>query len=111
MKKLLLALSILFPIWASAQESETVASEYDLPTIVERIMDKRDSIKNDGYQIRKIKSHINLEFAGSGNAYFTEGKFDEAVKLFNKITPKEMVKMYNSIFNHSGLFKKYSFDR
>ena len=54
MKKLLLALLILFPIWASAQESETVASEYDLPTIVERIMDKRDSIKNDGYQIRKI---------------------------------------------------------
>ena len=100
MKKLLLALSILFPIWASAQESETVASEYDLPTIVERIMDKRDSIKNDGYQIRKIKSHINLEFAGSGNAYFTEGKFDEASFKMNRVRLEIYGRLHDQLSYH-----------
>ena len=100
MKKLLLALSILFPIWASAQESETVASEYDLPTIVERIMDKRDSIKNDGYQIRKIKSHINLEFAGSGNAYFTEGEFDEASFKMNRVRLEIYGRLHDQLSYH-----------
>lgn len=107
MKKLLLALSILFPIWASAQESETVASEYDLPTIVERIMDKRDSIKNDGYQIRKIKSHINLEFAGSGNAYFTEGEFDESSFKMNRVR----LEIFGRLHEHLSYHFRQSYNR
>ena len=77
-----------------------MASEYDLPTIVERIMDKRDSIKNDGYQIRKIKSHINLEFAGSGNAYFTEGKFDEASFKMNRVRLEIYGRLHDQLSYH-----------
>lgn len=77
-----------------------MASEYDLPTIVERIMDKRDSIKNDGYQIRKIKSHINLEFAGSGNAYFTEGEFDEASFKMNRVRLEIYGRLHDQLSYH-----------
>ena len=64
MKKLILALSILLSATAYAQHNpKTLISEDELPTMVERIIERRDSVMNDGYKIRKIKSHINLEFA------------------------------------------------
>jgi hypothetical protein len=107
MKKLLSALSILFPLWASAQEPETVVSEYDLPTIVERIMDKRDSIRNEGYQIRKIRSHFNLEFAGSGNAYFTEGQFDEASFKMNRVR----LEIFGRLHDHLSYHFRQSYNR
>lgn len=107
MKKLLSALSILFPLLASAQEPETVVSEYDLPTIVERIMDKRDSIRNEGYQIRKIRSHFNLEFAGSGNAYFTEGQFDEASFKMNRVR----LEIFGRLHDHLSYHFRQSYNR
>ena len=59
--------------------------ENDIPSLVERIVDRRDSLKNDGYKMRKISAHINLEFAGSANAYFVDGKFDEASFKMNRV--------------------------
>lgn len=85
MKKLFLFLTILIPAYSLAQNPRTLISEDDLPIMVERIMDRRDSIKNDGYKIRKIKSHFNLEFASSANAYITSGKLDEMSFKMNRV--------------------------
>jgi hypothetical protein len=85
MKKIIFSLSILLSAVTYAQNPKTLIAEDELPTIVERIMDRRDSVKNDGYQIRKIKSHFNLEFAGSANAYFSGVKFSEASFKMNRV--------------------------
>ncbi len=84
MKKLLLLLTILLSLSLTAQNRLTLVDE-ELPTLVERIMDRRDSVKNDGYKIRKITAHINLEFASSANAYLTAGKFDELSFKINRV--------------------------
>ena len=86
MKKLFLILSTFFALNAFAQHNpKTLISEDELPTMVERIIEQRDSVRNDGYKIRKIKSHINLEFASSANAYFTDGNFDEMSFKMNRV--------------------------
>ena len=86
MKRLLVILSIFLALDAYAQHNpKTLVSEDELPTMVERIIERRDSVANDGYKIRKIKSHINLEFASSANAYFTGGNFDEMAFKMNRV--------------------------
>ena len=86
MKKLLIIISIFCAVNAYAQHNpKTLISEEDLPTMVERIMEQRDSAANGGYKIRKIKSHINLEFASSANAYFSDGNFDEMAFKMNRV--------------------------
>lgn len=86
MKRLFLTFSILFAATAYAQHNpKTLIAEDELPTMVERIIERRDSVMNDGYKIRKIKSHINLEFASSANAYFTAGKLDEMSFKMNRV--------------------------
>ena len=86
MKRLILTFSILFAATAYAQHNpKTLIAEDELPTMVERIIERRDSVMNDGYKIRKIKSHINLEFASSANAYFTAGKLDEMSFKMNRV--------------------------
>ena len=86
MKKLLLTLSIFFALNSYAQHNpKTLISEDDLPTMVERIIEQRDSVVNGGYKIRKIKSHFNLEFASSANAYFSNGNFDEMSFKMNRV--------------------------
>ena len=86
MKKLLIIISIFCAVNAYAQHNpKTLISEEDLPTMVERIMEQRDSAANGGYKIRKIKSHINLEFASSANAYFSDGNFDEMSFKMNRV--------------------------
>ena len=86
MKKLLFTLSIFFALNAFAQHNpKTLISEDELPTMVERIIEQRDSAMYDGYKIRKIKSHFNLEFASSANAYFTAGQFDEMSFKMNRV--------------------------
>ena len=86
MKKLLVTLSFFFALNAYAQHNpKTLISEDELPTMVERIIEQRDSVMNGGYKIRKIKSHINLEFASSANAYFSDGNFDEMSFKMNRV--------------------------
>ena len=86
MKRILLILSIFLAANAYAQHNpKTLVSEDELPTMVERIIEQRDSVANGGYKIRKIKSHINLEFASSANAYFSDGNFDEMAFKMNRV--------------------------
>ena len=107
MKRLLLPLTILLSAISYAQNPRTLIPEDDIPTMVERIIEHRDSVRNDGYKIRKIKSHINLEFAGSANAYFTEGKFDEASFKMNRVR----LEIYGKLNQHLSYHFRQSFNK
>ena len=61
MKRLILMFALLLPVLAAAQ-NETLIS------------------KNEMY-----KSHMNLEFYTSTNAYFTENQFDELSFKINRV--------------------------
>ena len=109
MKKLLLLISIFIAANAAAQNPKTLIREDELPTVVERIIERRDSIRNDGYKIRKIKAHINLEFAGSANAYFRAGKFDEASFKMNRVRLEIYGRLHDKLSYHfRQSFNKYS---
>ena len=109
MKKLFLLLTIFLTISTVAQNPKTLIGDDDLPTLVERLMDHRDSVKNDGYKIRKISSHFNLEFAGSANAYFVDGKFDEASFKMNRVRLEIYGKLHDKLSYHfRQSFNKYS---
>lgn len=75
MKKLLLILSIVLPAALNAQNYTLTVENDSIPSVIERV------IKNH----RHIKSHINLEFVSSANAYFTENQFDEASFKTNRV--------------------------
>ena len=107
MKKILFTLSIFFALNAFAQHNpKTLIAEDELPTMVERIIERRDSVMNDGYKIRKIKSHINLEFASSANAYFTAGQFDEASFKMNRVR----LEIYGRLNDHLSYHFRQSFN-
>ena len=109
MKKLLLLISIFIAANAAAQNPKTLIREDELPTVVERIIERRDSIRNDGYKIRKIKAHINLEFSGSANAYFTAGKFDEVSFKMNRVRLEIYGRLHDKLSYHfRQSFNKYS---
>lgn len=110
MKKLFVILCLFSALGVYAQENPKVLiGEDQIPTLVERIMDKRDSVKNDGYKIRKIKTHINLEFAGSANVYLTGGKFDEASFKMNRVRLEIYGKLNKRLSYHfRQSYNKYS---
>ena len=99
MKKLLIVVLICLNISVFAQNRMTLVEE-DLPSIVERIMERRDSVKNDGYKLRKITTHFNLEFAGSVNAYFTDGKFDEMSFKMNRVRLEFYGRLHDKLSYH-----------
>ena len=106
MKKLLLLLSIFFALNSYAQHyPKTLISEDELPTMVERIIEQRDSVLNGGYKIRKIKSHFNLEFASSANAYFSGGNFDEMSFKMNRVR----FEIYGRLNDHLSYHFRQSF--
>ena len=106
MKKLFLILSLFLTVTTYAQHNpKTLITEDELPTMVERIIERRDSVKNDGYKIRKIKSHINLEFASSANAYFTAGQFDEMSFKMNRVR----LEIYGRLNDHLSYHFRQSF--
>ena len=83
MKKLFFVLSIFFAATAYAQNYCALTGDEHITSVVERILEKRDSTSN--YKPSKQLPRINIEFAGSANAYFTEGKFDEASFKMNRV--------------------------
>jgi len=109
MKRLFLVSAILLPLFSFAQNSKTLVGEDELPSMIERIMDRRDSVRNDGYKIRKIRSHFNLEFAGSANVYLTDGKFDEASFKMNRVRLEIYGRLNDNLSYHfRQSFNKYS---
>ena len=106
MKKLFPILYIFISVCTYAQHNpKTLITEDELPTLVERIIERRDSVKSDGYKIRKIKSHINLEFASSANAYFTGGHFDEMSFKMNRVR----LEIYGRLTDHLSYHFRQSF--
>jgi hypothetical protein len=68
-----------------------------------------DSTKTILKNLRNIKSHINLEFASSANAYFTEGRFDEASFKMNRVRLEILGRLNDDLSYHfRQSFNKYS---
>ena len=106
MKRLVLILSIFSALNSFAQHNpKTLISEDELPTMVERIIERRDSAINGGYKIRKIKSHFNLEFVSTANAYFSDGNFDEMSFKMNRVR----LEIYGRLNDHLSYHFRQSF--
>ena len=57
----------------------------------------------------KYKSHINLEFASSANAYFTEGNFDELSFKINRVRMEIVGRLNSQLSYHfRQSYNKYS---
>lgn len=95
MKKLAILIILLLPLSAAAQNEALIS--YD------------DSTKTILKNLRNIKSHINLEFASSANAYFTEGRFDEASFKMNRVRLEILGRLNDDLSYHfRQSFNKYS---
>ena len=95
MKRLAILLILLLPLAASAQNEALIS--YD------------DSTKTLLKNFRHIKSHINLEFASTANAYFTEGSFDEASFKMNRVRLEILGRLNDDLSYHfRQSFNKYS---
>lgn len=95
MKRLAILLILLLPLAASAQNEALIS--YD------------DSTKTLLKNFRHIRSHINLEFASTANAYFTEGSFDEASFKMNRVRLEILGRLNDDLSYHfRQSFNKYS---
>lgn len=95
MKKLISFIFLLLPLVSSAQNEALIS--YD------------DSTKTLINNLRHIKSHINLEFASSANAYFTDGVFDEASFKMNRVRLEILGDLNKDLSYHfRQSFNKYS---
>lgn len=110
MKRYILAVFMHLAVLSVVQaQNEALISNEDLPSIVERIIEKRDSLRSDGYKIRHIRSHINLEFYSSANAYFTDGAFDELSFKVNRVRLEIYGRLHEKLSYHfRQSFNKYS---
>ena len=75
MKRIFVALLIILPFSLNAQNLALTADSDSISTVLDKIIENH----------RHIKSHINLEFVSSANAYFTENNFDEASFKTNRV--------------------------
>ena len=98
MKKLLFLCLLLCPVCAYSQNPKTLIREDEQPSVIERIFGKRP-----------FGSYINLEFASSANAYFTEGRFDEASFKMNRVRLEIYGRLNERLSYHfRQSFNKYS---
>ncbi len=108
MKRIYLLLLLVLPVPAFAQNEQTLLSERDsIPSLIERIMDQRDREKMGNYKVRKINSHINLEFVTSLNAYFTGNNFDDLSFKMNRVR----LEMYGRLNDELSYHFRQSFNR
>ena len=75
MKRLFCTLLALLPLGIKAQNIPLIVERDSVTTVYERITDKP----------KEVKSHINLEFVSSANAYFTENHYDEFSFKTNRV--------------------------
>ena len=95
MKKIILMFILLMPFAALGQNDPLIS--YD------------DSTKTLLSNFRHIKSHINLEFASSANAYFTEGSFDRASFKMNRVRLEILGRLNDNLSYHfRQSYNKYS---
>ena len=75
MKRLFCTLLVLLPLGIKAQNIPLIVERDSVTTVYERITDKP----------KEVKSHINLEFVSSANAYFTNNNYDEFSFKTNRV--------------------------
>ena len=85
MKKLLISVMLLLPLFAGAQNRTLISDNDSIPSILERIVQNQNASDEKLKNIRHIKSHINLEFASSANAYFKAVEFEELSFNMNRV--------------------------
>lgn len=86
MKKQLIISTLMLLTFYSGAQNRTLLNENDsIPSILERIVQNQTASDEKLKNIRHIKSHINLEFASSANAYFTAGELDEVSFKMNRV--------------------------
>ena len=107
MKKLLLVILILAPFAVRAQNETLISPDDSIPSVMERIIGQKASAFPEGYEFRHIKSHINLEFYSSANAYFTENDFDELSFKINRVR----LEIYGRLNRHLSYNFRQSFNR
>ncbi len=89
----------------SAQEMTLVQGTDSIPAVVSRILEQ----KGFNREFRNIKSHINLEFAASANAYLTGNSFDEMTFNINRVRLEIYGKLNRQLSYHfRQSFNKYS---
>ncbi len=109
MRKLILTLLFVLPIAAAAQNEPLITEKDSIPSLIERIIDQRQEREMGDYKIRKINSHINLEFVTSANAYFTGSDFDELSFKMNRVRMEFYGKLNRTLSYHfRQSFNKYS---
>ncbi len=102
---------VLLPAVVFAQNNEkTLISENDsIPSLVERMIRQHDEEKSKDYKIRRITSHINLEFVTSANAYFTGNEFDDLSFKMNRVRLEMYGRLNQNLSYHfRQSFNKYS---
>ncbi len=95
MKKLILLLVLFLPYLAAGQNEPLISYDDSTKTL----------FKNAG----RFKSHINLEFASSANAYFTDGGFDDVSFKMNRVRLEILGRLNDNLSYHfRQSFNKYS---
>ena len=107
MKKLFISLMLLMPLFAGAQNRTLISDNDSIPSILERIVMNQNASQEKLQNIRHIKSHINLEFASSANAYFTAGQLDEMSFKMNRVR----LEIYGRLTDKLSYHFRQSFNR
>ena len=98
---------LLLPLFAGAQNRTLISDNDSIPSILERIVQNQNASDEKLKNIRHIKSHINLEFASSANAYFTAGEFDELSFKMNRVR----LEIYGRLTDRLSYHFRQSFNR
>ena len=107
MKKLFISLMLLMPLFAGAQNRTLISDNDSIPSILERIVMSQNASQEKLQNIRHIKSHINLEFASTANAYFTAGQLDEMSFKMNRVR----LEIYGRLTDKLSYHFRQSFNR
>ena len=95
------------PLFAGAQSRTLISDSDSIPSILERIVMNQNASQEKLQNIRHIKSHINLEFASSANAYFTAGQLDEMSFKMNRVR----LEIYGRLTDKLSYHFRQSFNR
>ena len=110
MKRLFLWIAtILLPFVSLAQNEALITENDSIPSLLERILISQNASEEKLSNLRHIKSNINLEFASSANAYFTENSFDEFSFKINRVRLEILGRLNEHLSYHfRQSFNKYS---
>ena len=98
---------LLMPLFAGAQNRTLISDNDSIPSILERIVMSQNASQEKLQNIRHIKSHINLEFASTANAYFTAGQLDEMSFKMNRVR----LEIYGRLTDKLSYHFRQSFNR